>query len=124
MAKATTFLILFISFIAYSAMIYTNGTESKLVFTPEEQHKILKGKLLFQKHNCNSCHQVYGLGGYLGPELTTAWSDKNRGEKLIRAMLSSGGNRMPDFKFNHEEIDHITQYLRYIDTTATTYKDL
>jgi nitric oxide reductase subunit C len=122
MNKPAIFLILFFSYIVYSGFVYTNGTSSSLTFDAATQQSINKGKSLFQKHNCNSCHQVYGLGGYLGPELTTAWSDPKRGENYIRALLKNGGNRMPRFEFSDEEIDALTNYMRYIDTTATTYK--
>jgi len=69
-----------------------------------------------------ACHQIYGLGGYLGPELTTAWSDPRRGELYMRAFLQAGGRTMPNFHLTPKEIDAITAYLRYVDSTAVTYK--
>jgi nitric oxide reductase subunit C len=122
MNKLAIFLILFISYIIYSSFVYTSGTAVKLSFTEYEQARITKGKGLFHKYNCSSCHQLYGLGGYLGPDLTTAWSDPKRGEDYIRALLKNGGSRMPQFGFTENEIDALASYLRYIDTTAITYK--
>jgi nitric oxide reductase subunit C len=118
MAKVAIFLSLFISYISYSFIVYTRGTEKKQAFFAMDAHHVDNGKLLFQQHNCISCHQVYGLGGYLGPDLTTAWSDKSRGEAYIKAILKSGGNRMPDFHFSDQEIDDLNQYLKYVDNTA------
>ena len=69
-----------------------------------------------------SCHQVYGLGGYLGTDLTKAYSDKRRGEAYMRALLQSGGNRMPDFKFNKNQVDALIAYLKYVDQTAASVK--
>jgi len=106
----------------YSAIVYTNGTRVLLPYTPENKIMIMRGKRIFQEKNCIACHQLYGLGGYLGPELTTAWSDKHRGPEYMRAILRSGGSRMPDFGFTDKEINSLLYYLRYVDSTAVTYK--
>jgi len=122
MVKVVAFITLFTLYAGYSLLVYTRGTESSIVPTAAEQTIINRGKEIYEKNNCSSCHQLYGLGGYLGPELTTAWSDKNRGEHFIKALLKTGGNRMPDFHFTDEEINALAQYLKYVDATATSYK--
>lgn len=122
MARLAVFFSLFILYIAYSFLVYTDGTQSKLSFAVAEQSEINKGKILFQEHNCISCHQVYGLGGYLGPDLTTAWSDPERGEVFIKTLLKTGGSRMPDFHFTEDQVNAIGSYLKYIDATARTDK--
>lgn len=122
MAKQFIFIFLFISYIVYSIFIYTRGTRENVLVKASEYPSIQEGKRLFQQHNCIACHQLYGLGGYLGPELTTAFSDSTRGEAYMRAFLKSGGNRMPDFHFTDAEINHIINYLKYVDESATTYK--
>lgn len=113
---------MFVVFVIYSFVVYTKGTDIEISFSYIEQTRINNGKLLFQKHNCISCHQLYGLGGYLGTELTTAWSDPFRGEKYIKAFLQNGSIRMPNFHFKNTEINDILGYLRYVDSTAVTYK--
>ena len=118
MEQRTVALLLVFLFALYSSWIYTNGTEKNVLLAGNEQAMSKMGKALFQKHNCQSCHQLYGLGGYLGPDLTSAWSDKNRGETYIKALLQSGGNRMPDFDLTKEEIDQLITYLKYVDSTA------
>jgi nitric oxide reductase subunit C len=123
MGKIIVFISLFCSYLIYSTVVYTKGTAINSVIWDEETASIIKGKKLFQKHNCISCHQLYGLGGYLGPELTTAYSDKARGEMYMRAFLQAGGTRMPNFHFSKDEIDDIIHYLKYVDTTAITYKN-
>jgi nitric oxide reductase subunit C len=119
MIRVAIFCLLIVLFFGYSFLVYTKGTKSNLSFTRIEQQKINHGKQLFQQYNCQACHQIYGLGGYLGPELTTAYSDKSRGEQYMRAMLSAEGNRMPDFHLNTKQIDALIAYLKYVDTTAT-----
>ena len=122
MVKIVIFSSLFGIYLLYSFIVYTKGTKNNIVVSAEEQLKIDKGKQLFQQYNCTSCHQLYGLGGYLGPELTTAWSDPNRGELYMKAFLKAGGLRMPNFHFEDNEIEAIISYLQYIDSTAITYK--
>jgi nitric oxide reductase subunit C len=102
--------------------VYSKGTANLSFSDFAGSAKIMSGKQLFQKNNCTSCHQIYGLGGYLGPELTTAYSDPLRGELNMRAFLQAGGQRMPNFHFTKEEIDDIISYLKYVDATAVTYK--
>ena len=121
MNRVTISLLLFISFIAYSLLVYTRGTE-EAIGSADPTPMAGKGKQIFQDYNCSSCHQIYGLGGYLGPDLTTAYSDTNRGEPYMRALLSSGGARMPNFHFSKHQIDAIIAYFRYVDATAGTKK--
>ncbi len=123
MNKLIIFVCLFVLYSLYSILVYTKGTHNAIALTTADQLKISKGKELFQQYNCIACHQLYGLGGYLGPELTTAYSDKTRGELYMKAFLKAGGQRMPNFHFNDEEVDAIISYLKYVDTTAVTYKN-
>lgn len=122
MSKITLFICLFTVYVIYTAVVYSKGTENTVQAAPADAAKIRYGKQLFQQYNCTSCHQLFGLGGYLGPELTTAYSDPARGELYMKAFLQAGGPRMPNFHFQKEAIDAIICYLKYIDTTAITYK--
>jgi nitric oxide reductase subunit C len=123
MSKLIIFACLFVLYSLYSIIVYTKGTDNAVAITAADQLKISKGKKLFQQYNCIACHQLYGLGGYLGPELTTAYSDKTRGELYMKAFLKAGGQRMPNFHFKDDEVDAIISYLKYVDTTAVTYKN-
>lgn len=122
MIKVIAFTILFSLYIIYSGIVFTKGTENYILLPPKEMIKAGNGKLLFQQHNCISCHQLFGLGGYLGPELTAVFSDTTRGEVWMRAFLQAGGTRMPNFHFNKTEMEEIISYLKYVDAAATTYK--
>ena len=122
MIKVALYGSLFGLYLLYSFIVYTKGTENHIAVPAEEQRLINKGKQLYQQYNCTACHQLYGLGGYLGPELTTAYSDPPRGELFMKAFLQGGGPRMPNFHFQKEEINAIISFLKYVDATATTYK--
>jgi nitric oxide reductase subunit C len=117
--KIIVVIILFVSYAAYSAWVYTNGTDLTSPLNYAEQQQ--KGKLLWQKHNCVSCHQLYGLGGYLGPDLTHVISDKKKGKALAYAMMKTGNNVMPDFGFKDEEVNCLISYLSYVDSTSNNY---
>jgi nitric oxide reductase subunit C len=122
MTKIIIACLLFVAFVVYSGFVYTSGTANDIRMNGREQKLAEMGKQIYQQYNCQACHQLYGLGGYLGPDLTTAYSDPHRGKMLIKAMLASGGLRMPAFQFNEEQIEAITAYLKYVDTTATPIK--
>ena len=122
MIKIVAFISLFVTYMLYSIIVYTKGTEKKIVVPAEEQVKIINGSLLFQQYNCTACHQLYGLGGYLGPELTTAYSDPARGELFMKAFLKAGGTRMPNYHFKDEEVNALISFLKYVDESAITYK--
>lgn len=118
--KLWIFALLFITYSFYSLWVYTNGTDRGSTMTAQQY----QGKKIYQEFNCQSCHQIFGLGGYLGPELTTVISDKNRGEAYARAFLQNGGTRMPNFKFTKDQTDALIDYLKYVDANAFTYKKL
>ena len=117
MGKSSVFLLLFSCYAAYSTWVYTKGTDRGTVMNVQEQ----AGKKIWQQYNCTSCHQLFGLGGYLGPELTTVISDKKRGEAYARVFLQAGAVRMPNFHFTPDQINDIIAYLKYVDANAFSY---
>lgn len=106
-------------FFIYSLFVYTGGTE----ISPGAENAgplAVNGKLLWQKHNCISCHQLYGLGGYIGPDLTTVIEKK--GEAYAKAFILNGTQRMPNFHLTEEEARSLVEYLAYVNSTAVTYQ--
>jgi len=114
--KPALFILLFLLYCGYTLLVYTKGTDRNPVLPNQES--IARGKMIFQEHNCISCHQVYGLGGYLGPDLTNAWSDPHRGPAYMKALLVAGGNRMPDFHLKPAETAALLDYFRYVDSSS------
>jgi nitric oxide reductase subunit C len=119
MAKPAIFFLLIALFCGYSMIVYTTATQSPVELPVSEMKLVASGKNIYQQYNCQACHQLFGLGGYLGPDLTNAWSDPARGNLMMHAVLQSGGNRMPDFHFNQNQISSLLAYLKYIDATST-----
>ena len=95
------------SFFLYSALPVKNSPENAVADA---------GKMAWQKYNCNACHQVYGLGGFLGPDLTNVYSIK--GEAYIQAFLKTGTAIMPDFHLSGKEIKDLSGFLKTIDATG------
>ncbi len=107
--------ILVVIFIVYNIIIYTQGTSNN---TPLMSEQAIKGEKLYQENNCTACHQFYGLGGYLGPDLTNVISAKNKGAEYVKAFLNSGIKTMPKFNFTEEEKEAIAQFLTEVDQTG------
>ena len=107
--------VLVILFSIYNIFIYT----SKDIEIPIELNsQASKGQQLWQDNNCWSCHQIYGLGGYLGPDLTNIYSNPNKGESFIKAFLNTGVKAMPKFNFSEDEKNAFVAYLKHIDSTG------
>jgi nitric oxide reductase subunit C len=113
MLKPVLFLFFFLASVASSLLVYTTGTRATACNEPAA-----RGKLLYQEHNCTACHQMHGLGGYLGPDLTHAWSRPGKGEAWCRAMLRSGNERMPAYAFDQSRERDILAFLAYVDTAG------
>jgi nitric oxide reductase subunit C len=110
--KFIAMVLLITGFLYYSFYIYTS-LPVKTYTTTEESGT---GKIIWQQYNCSSCHQVYGLGGYLGPDLTNTFS--LRGTDYIKAFLMSGTTSMPNFHLTAKEINALLAYLACIDATG------
>ncbi len=115
--KQLAFPLLCVIFIIYSWMVYTTDSN----FDKGSQHlsyEVIKGKRLFQKYNCISCHQIYGLGGYLGPDLTNVISAHGKGELYASAIIKYGTLIMPNMSLSDKEVEEVLAYLKYIDKTG------
>lgn len=111
--KLLIFLFLFISFLSYSFIIYTTVESEEIIVSREAA----QGKLLWQKYNCGSCHQFYGLGGHLGPDLTNVYG--KRTPEYITAFLKNGTNVMPDFHLNEKEIMALLSFLEQTNASGS-----
>lgn len=102
-------------FIIYNIFVYTGAQPKEM---PIMSEKAIKGQQLYQDNNCTACHQLYGLGGYLGPDLTNVISATGKGEMYVKAFLNSGVKSMPKFNFTEEEKEAIVEYLSEVDKTG------
>lgn len=110
---------LLVLFAFYSVIVATVGTSSDKG-TAYLTDNAKKGKLLYQEYNCTACHQLYGLGGYMGPDLTNVISAEGKGAVYARAFIQSGTQRMPNFNLSESQIEQLVAYLIYVDKTGTS----
>lgn len=77
----------------------------------------IAGRRAWNRHNCTACHQLYGLGGYLGPDLTNSYS--TRGPQHLRHVLRNGFQIMPKLDLTETEVGELVEFLRAVDRTGT-----
>ncbi len=104
-----------VAFVLYSMNVYTRGTDASHIAAMSDDAR--RGQQVFQDYNCIACHQFYGLGGYMGPDLTNVIS--NRGEAYARAFIAAGTARMPNLGLDDNEIAALIAYLGFVDQTGT-----
>jgi len=107
---------LFLAFTAYSWMVYMHAEDRNNVAHLDRHTKA--GWQLWQDKNCQSCHQLYGLGGYMGPDLTNVYSEK--GPKYMETFIKYGTGKMPNFHLNDSETQGLVSFLAWIDKSGKT----
>lgn len=77
-----------------------------------------EGRGIWHRHNCQSCHQLYGFGGFLGPDLTNAVDGLSPAR--LDSILTQGSQQMPAFGLAAEERDAVAQFLREVGETGVS----
>lgn len=109
--RARTFII--ISALSLGGFVWSNLAAWRLE-SPLSQGA-LTGKKVWQKHNCISCHTLFGNGGYVGDDLTRI-TMRRTPEEIIQYMVNPGVMR-PNKKRTHPalEPDDAKQLVEYLD---------
>lgn len=112
-----TFFILCALFLIYSFSIYLKplSVNEQVKYDKETA---ARGRLVWQAYNCQSCHQLFGLGGYLGPDLTNILSQPQKGETVLRAMVKTGTKQMPAFNLSENEMSDLIEFLKSTDASG------
>lgn len=76
-----------------------------------------RGLHLWRRHNCQVCHQIYGFGGFLGPDLTNRVTDATATDEL-GPILQEGAGAMPAFHFTAAEREALLAYLRRVSRSG------
>ncbi|MBW7912157.1 MAG: cytochrome c [Taibaiella sp.] len=111
--------ILFTSFCLYTGWVYLYCDEEAK--TTENIHPaVTEGWNLWQQNNCQSCHQLYGLGGYMGPDLTNIARDSTKGKPYMYTFIKHGTGRMPAFNMTDDEVYRIIDFLEWVDKSGVS----
>jgi nitric oxide reductase subunit C len=84
--------------------------------TPPLSPEAALGQRVWHDHNCQSCHQIYGFGGFLGPDLTNA--HERLSEARLNSILTVGAGQMPAFELDVEERQGIAAFLAEVHRTG------
>ncbi len=80
----------------------------------------LEGARTWHAQAGRPCHQLYGFGGFLGPDLTNAASSLGAGfDRRLTSVLTAGPGAMPVYSLDEAEITGIAAFLRAMDRTGT-----
>jgi nitric oxide reductase subunit C len=108
---------LLVSLIAYTDYPRSLHEEPVVLNDLERQ-----GLQIWRDNNCQACHQIYGFGGFLGPDLTNRVS-ADRPNEEFRTLLREGVPPMPAFGFSDAQQDALLAYLRAVDRTGQGQPD-
>ncbi len=106
-AKKTMMTILVAAFVVQTALVYSDDRQEPL------SEDAVTGRELWHANACQVCHQVYGQGGVLGPDLTNAASYLDNAR--LDLLLKEGSGQMPAFGFTDEQVAHMAAYLKALD---------
>lgn len=81
--------------------------------------KVIAGKKVFEKYNCNDCHTILGFGAYYAPDLTKVV--QRVGEDGIRYRITSpekafanSWRKMPNEHVTGAEIENLIAFLTWV----------
>jgi len=82
----------------------------------------IAGKRVWQRHNCISCHTLFGNGGYAADDLTHISAEMNPSQ-LVEYLVKPPVMR-PNKHTHHPALDegdakNLVQYLEYVHTIPT-----
>ena len=77
-------------FLVQTWMVYTDPVGREAAPLTAEASR---GQEVWHRYNCQSCHQLYGFGGFLGPDLTNA--ARHLTDERLDSVLTDGSEIMP-----------------------------
>ncbi len=114
---------------AISTVILLVLTYNSLGQLPEKTNQknltadVAQGKWVWQKHNCNDCHTILGIGGYYAPDLTKEMSYRDPGwvKSFLKdpAKFFPSGRQMPNLHLSDVEINQLVAFLGWVNGINT-----
>lgn len=124
MTKKTAFWIFFIGTVS-SAVIFlwltwdTHRQVEALSHVDKLSDKVVEGKRIFEKYNCNDCHTILGFGAYYAPDLTKVVQrigEEGTGfrVKSPETAFANSWRKMPNLKLADAEIDNLIAFFTWV----------
>ncbi len=114
---------------AISTVIFLILTWDSLVKMPQRTQetkldaRVAAGKWAWQKHNCNDCHTILGIGGYYAPDVTKVMSSRDA-DWVARFLKDPekvwpNSRKMPNLHLQDEEIADLVAFLTWVNGIDT-----
>ena len=107
--------VLALAYIGVSGIAYTDFPRPQPVVRLTDLGR--GGLEVWRRENCQTCHQLYGFGGFLGPDLTNRVSRETLDSEFA-SLLSLGNGAMPAFDLDARDQKAVLTFLREIDRTG------
>ena len=95
-------------------LVYSDPIGSRDTLSP----LAAEGQAVWRERNCQSCHQLFGYGGFLGPDLTN--SIHTLSSERLESVLTVGSGQMPAFHLGLEERTALAAFLVELDATGVS----
>lgn len=115
----TTFFVLLFAVIVFDTEQRIPERSNVSELTPA----VVRGKHIWETRNCIGCHTLLGEGAYFAPELGNVYT--RRGGDFIKAWMKSqptgapGRRQMPNFHLNDQQLDDLTEFLKWTSKINT-----
>lgn len=109
--KQLALIVLVSCFAGQTLLVYADPTSCEPLSA-----EALRGRRLWHSHNCQACHQMYGFGGFLGPDLTNAIGRLS--DDRLHFILTEGTSPMPSFGFDDDQIAALRAFLVAMDKSG------
>src|SRR5512135_269103 len=85
--------------------------------------RVVAGKWVWQKYNCNDCHTILGIGGYYAPDITKVakYRDKAWLDKFLRDPegVWQAKRKMPNFHLSNTEVASLIAFMGWVSEIDT-----
>lgn len=94
-------------------LLFAANLKARTQSVPQGASTVHDGPWLFRERGCIQCHQIRGVGGHKGPDLSGV--GRRLKKEAIHHQIISGGGAMPAFgeALPSEEIDTLVKYLQH-----------
>lgn len=109
----TAFFFLLLVALTFDTMGTLPKRDHRENITPE----VVRGKHIWEKHDCIGCHSLLGEGAYFAPELGNVY--KRRGGDFIKGWIKGqpsgapGRRQMPQFNLTDQELDDLVAFFKW-----------